>query len=84
MLMRVDDMFCRCRTRRNVNTTSNPPLTIQEPVKDPKGKKRAVPEPSSDEENTASTSSKRSRTTSYSLRSQTSTNQSPDMPKKTR
>ncbi|KAL0059411.1 Ubiquitin fusion degradation protein 4 [Marasmius tenuissimus] len=74
----------RRRTRRNVNTTSNPPLTIQEPVKDPKGKKRAVPEPSSDEENTASTSSKRSRTTSYSLRSQTSTNQSPDMPKKTR
>ncbi|KAL0569563.1 Ubiquitin fusion degradation protein 4 [Marasmius crinis-equi] len=74
----------RRRTRRNTTTTSNPPLTIQEPVKDPKGKKRAVPEPSDDDDNAPSTSSKRSRTTSYSLRSQTSTNQSTDMPKKTR
>ncbi|KAF9269116.1 hypothetical protein L218DRAFT_851812 [Marasmius fiardii PR-910] len=75
----------RRRTRRNANTTSNLPLTIQEPVKDPKGKKRAAPEPSSEEDNSAFTSTKRSRTTSYALRSQTSNNQpSTDMPKKTR
>ncbi|KAG7094023.1 hypothetical protein E1B28_007645 [Marasmius oreades] len=74
----------RRKTRRNANTTSNPPLTIQELTKDPKGKKRAAPEPSSEEDNAASTSSKRSRTTSYALRSQTSNNQPTDMPKKTR
>lgn len=74
----------RRRTRRNVNTPSNPPLTIQEPAKDPKGKKRAAPEPSSEEDNYPSTSSKRSRTTSYALRSQTSNNQLTDMPKKTK
>ncbi|KAK7056382.1 Ubiquitin fusion degradation protein 4 [Paramarasmius palmivorus] len=67
------------RTRRNTTNTSNPPLTINEPVKDPKGKKRAAPEVSSDEDHAPSSSSKRPRT-----RSQTTTNQSTDMPRKTK
>ncbi|KAJ6519112.1 hypothetical protein C8R45DRAFT_950282 [Mycena sanguinolenta] len=63
------------RARRNPPQT---PLTINEPVRDPKGKKRAAPEPNSDEEESAGPS-KRPRTTSYSLRSSTR-----DMPRKTR
>ncbi|KAI3602651.1 ubiquitin-protein ligase [Moniliophthora roreri] len=67
------------RTRRNATNTSIPPLTINEPVKDPKGKKRAAPEVSSDDDRAPGTSTKRPRT-----RSQTTTNQSPDMPRKTK
>ncbi|KAJ7587961.1 ubiquitin-protein ligase [Mycena floridula] len=52
-------------------------LTIDEPIKDPKGKKRAAPEPSSDEEQGPSV--KRPKK-SYSLRSQSSS----EMPKKSR
>ncbi|KAG6902593.1 hypothetical protein C0995_014600 [Termitomyces sp. Mi166 len=66
------------RTRRGASSASAP-LIINEPVSDPKGKKRAAPEPASDEENTTGPS-KRQRTTSYSLRSNTQTT----MPRKTR
>ncbi|THU92737.1 hypothetical protein K435DRAFT_671560 [Dendrothele bispora CBS 962.96] len=69
----------RRRTRRS-GVSSNTSLSINEPVRDPKGKKRAVPEPSDDEE-AVGPSNKRSRT-SYGLRSQTS--QSHEMPKKNR
>ncbi|KAF7370365.1 Ubiquitin fusion degradation protein 4 [Mycena sanguinolenta] len=62
-------------TRRN---PPQPALIINEPVRDPKGKKRAAPEPNSEEEDSAGPS-KRPRTTSYSLRSSTR-----DMPRKTR
>ncbi|KAG6869212.1 hypothetical protein C0993_009075 [Termitomyces sp. T159_Od127] len=65
------------RTRRGTSSTSTP-LTINEPISDPKGKKRAAPEPASEEENINGTS-KRQRTT-YSLRSNIQTN----MPRKTR
>ncbi|KAJ7231897.1 hypothetical protein B0H12DRAFT_1262703 [Mycena haematopus] len=67
------------RTRRNPPQTA---LTINEPIRDPKGKKRAAPEPNSDEEESAGPS-KRPRTTSYSLRSST-LKESSDMPRKTR
>jgi E3 ubiquitin-protein ligase TRIP12 len=66
--------------RRNA---PQPALTINEPVRDPKGKKRAAPEPNSDEEESAGPSTKRPRTTSYSLRSSTLKDSS-DMPRKTR
>ncbi|KAF8074929.1 hypothetical protein FPV67DRAFT_1559549 [Lyophyllum atratum] len=66
------------RTRRSTLSTSTP-LTIIEPVSDPKGKKRAAPELASDEEDTLSPSSKRQKT-SYSLRSNTQST----MPRKTR
>lgn len=69
----------RPRPRRNLPSTSSP-LTINEPVRDPKGKKRAAPEP--EEENTAGPSLKRSRTSTYSLRS--STTHLPEMPRKAR
>ncbi|KAG6890023.1 hypothetical protein C0992_003368 [Termitomyces sp. T32_za158] len=65
------------RTRRGTSSTSAP-LTINEPISDPKGKKRAAPESASEEENITGTS-KRQRT-SYSLRSSTQTT----MPRKTR
>ncbi|KAG5340284.1 hypothetical protein C0989_002300 [Termitomyces sp. Mn162] len=65
------------RTRR-VPSSASAPSTINESVLDPKGKKRAVPEPASDEEN-ANGFSKRQRTY-YSLRSNTQ----PIMPRKTR
>jgi E3 ubiquitin-protein ligase TRIP12 len=56
-------------------------LTINEPILDPKGKKRATSE--LEEEDTAGPSIKRSRTsTYYSLRS--STTHPPEMPRKTR
>ena len=55
-------------------------MTINEPIRDPKGKKRATPEP--EEEDTAGPSVKRPRTsTYYSLRSSTHL---PEMPRKTR
>ncbi|KAF7309015.1 Ubiquitin-protein ligase [Mycena kentingensis (nom. inval.)] len=60
------------RPRRSV-AAPQPPLTINEPVRDPKGKKRAAPEPSSSDEEAPGPSTKRPRTTSYSLRSSTTT-----------
>ncbi|KAG6812730.1 hypothetical protein H0H92_000947 [Tricholoma furcatifolium] len=65
------------RTRRGPVPTSTP-LTINEPTTDSKGKKRAAPEPASDEDDTTAPS-KRQRT-GYSLRSNTQ----PAMPRKTR
>ncbi|KAJ6581866.1 hypothetical protein B0H19DRAFT_1370075 [Mycena capillaripes] len=70
------------RARRNP-PAAQPALTINEPVRDPKGKKRAAPEPNSDEEESAGPSTKRPRTTSYSLRSST-VKYSTEMPRKTR
>lgn len=69
------------RIRRNTSATTAP-LSINEPVKDHKGKKRAAPD--LDDEDNAGPSSKRSRTTAYSLRSNTSSPQVLEMPKKTR
>ncbi|PPQ99844.1 hypothetical protein CVT26_009341 [Gymnopilus dilepis] len=66
------------RQRRNP-TSSTSPLTINEPPRDSKGKKRALPE--TDEEE-AGPSTKRPRTSAYSLRS-TSSAQS-QMPRKSR
>ncbi|KAG6821487.1 hypothetical protein H0H93_010211 [Arthromyces matolae] len=66
------------RTRRGTSSLSAP-LTINEPASDPKGKKRAAPEPASDEETTAGPS-KRPRISPYSLRSNTQS----EMPRKTR
>ncbi|KIK61678.1 hypothetical protein GYMLUDRAFT_42696 [Collybiopsis luxurians FD-317 M1] len=66
--------------RRSTRRSGIPPLTINEPLKDPKGKKRAAPEPTSDED-TPGPSTKRTRT-SHSLRFQTTA--TPDMPRKTR
>lgn len=69
------------RARRSILPASSP-LTIDEPVQDPKGKKRAVPEPSSDDES-AGPSTKRPRT-SYSLRSNTTLTEILEMPRKSR
>jgi E3 ubiquitin-protein ligase TRIP12 len=63
------------------------PLTIEEPPKDIKGKKRAAPGTSEDEATAASASApvKRTRITlAYSLRSRTEAATSTEMPKKTR
>ena len=62
--------------------TTNTPLAINEPVKDQKGKKRAIPE-FTPENDGAGPSTKRPRT-SYSLRSSTISSQTHDMPRKTR
>ncbi|KAJ3552880.1 hypothetical protein NM688_g3918 [Phlebia brevispora] len=73
------------RARRTTYSVSAP-LTINEPTKDLKGKKRAVPEDNSEEETITSISApvKRTRTTnSYSLRSRDTTTPN-DMPKKPR
>jgi E3 ubiquitin-protein ligase TRIP12 len=59
------------RARRNTAA-----LTINEPIRDPKGKKRAAPEPTEDDSSGSST--KRSKTSGYSLRSQL------EMPRKPR
>ena len=69
-------------TRRSTLPSTSAPLTINEPVRDPKGKKRAAPDPSFDEE---SVPVKRPRT-SYSLRSRpdSTSTQPVEMPKKTR
>ncbi|KAJ2934030.1 hypothetical protein H1R20_g3045, partial [Candolleomyces eurysporus] len=56
------------RTRNTINSATA--LTINEPVPDLKGKKRAAPEPEDDDAPGPST--KRSRTSAYSLRSSTS------------
>ncbi|KAF9071607.1 hypothetical protein BDP27DRAFT_1382427 [Rhodocollybia butyracea] len=66
--------------RRRTRSSGLPALTISEPSKDPKGKKRAAPEPASDDE-TAAPSAKRFRA-SHSLRFQSTTTS--DMPRKTR
>ena len=66
--------------RRNLTSTSAP-LTISEPVRDLKGKKRAAPE--LEEEDIAGHPAKRSKTTGYSLRS-ASSSQPPEMPRKAR
>ncbi|KAJ7066382.1 ubiquitin-protein ligase [Mycena amicta] len=50
------------RPRRSVAAVQ-PPLTINEPVRDPKGKKRAAPEPTTSDEEAPGPSTKRSRTT---------------------
>jgi len=60
------------RPRRNPPSTT-PALIINEPPKDLKGKKRAVPEP--EEEETAGPSTKRPRTSGYSLRSTSTSSQ---------
>ncbi|KAF9479594.1 hypothetical protein BDN70DRAFT_906231 [Pholiota conissans] len=67
------------RPRRNPASTTTP-LTIAEPTRDLKGKKRAVPEP--DDEEIAGPS-KRPRTVGYTLRS-TSSSSHPEMPRKSR
>jgi E3 ubiquitin-protein ligase TRIP12 len=77
------------RARRATHPITSTALTIQEPLRDPKGKKRALPESNSDEETPTASSStnKRTRTTSaYSLRSRTDLTLSEplEMPKKTR
>ncbi|KAG8220830.1 hypothetical protein J3R82DRAFT_2323 [Butyriboletus roseoflavus] len=78
------------RARRTTfPSTSASSLTINEPTKDRKGKKRAAPEADSEEEggnSAALSSSKRTRTTAYSLRSRAgpSTSISVPMPKKSR
>lgn len=73
------------RARRSTYPVS-PTLTINEPAKDTKGKKRAAPEDNSDDEavNSISAPVKRTRTiSSYSLRSRDTTTPN-EMPKKSR
>ncbi|KAF9221474.1 hypothetical protein BS17DRAFT_758087 [Gyrodon lividus] len=75
--------------RATFPSTSTSSLTINEPTKDRKGKKRAAPEADSEEEGAnlaLSSSSKRTRTTTYSLRSRAgpSTSISAPMPKKSK
>ncbi|KAI6113129.1 hypothetical protein F5141DRAFT_1188308 [Pisolithus sp. B1] len=78
------------RTRRaTFPSASSSSLTINEPIQDRKGKKRAAPEADSEEEPSTATflsSTKRTRTSTYSLRSrvETSTSSSAPMPKKTK
>lgn len=67
--------------RRNP-TSAEIPLTIREPVRDIKGKKRAAPEP--DDEDIAGPSTKRPRTSAYSLRSTTAPTHLSEMPRKSR
>ncbi|KAJ3996321.1 hypothetical protein F5050DRAFT_1571693 [Lentinula boryana] len=69
----------RRRTRRS-GLATNVPLTINEPVKDLKGKKRAAPESASDEDALGPTN-KRARI-SYNFRLQSTSTS--DMPRKTR
>ncbi|THH12821.1 hypothetical protein EW146_g7335 [Bondarzewia mesenterica] len=74
------------KARRSTYPVTASGLTINEPTRDTKGKKRAAPEALSDNEDhttTPSSSSKRSRTTAYSLRSRPDITTT-DMPKKTR
>ncbi|KAF9454223.1 hypothetical protein P691DRAFT_809767 [Macrolepiota fuliginosa MF-IS2] len=77
----VDETPSRSNKRSRRTITSNQPLTINEPVKDLKGKKRAAPEPAP-EDDTAGPSTKRSRTSSYSLRPSTLSSHAHDMPRK--
>ncbi|KAF5361746.1 hypothetical protein D9756_002251 [Leucocoprinus leucothites] len=76
----VDETPSRSNKRSRRTATTNTPLTINEPVKDPKGKKRAAPEPAP-EDDSAGPSTKRQRT-SYSLRSSAISSQTHDMPRK--
>ncbi|KAH9479473.1 E3 ubiquitin-protein ligase UPL3 [Psilocybe cubensis] len=69
------------RHRRNPTSTTAP-LTINEPIRDTKGKKRAAPE--TDDEDLTAPSTKRIRTSGYSLRSNTSSANPADMPRKAR
>jgi E3 ubiquitin-protein ligase TRIP12 len=75
------------RTRRTTQQQLQPVtaggLTINEPSRDTKGKKRAIPDPFSDDDNSPTSSSKRTKTAStpYSLRSR---GDSSGMPKKSR
>ncbi|KAI0924248.1 hypothetical protein AcW2_005179 [Taiwanofungus camphoratus] len=85
----ISDESSRASKRaRRATYPASTALTINEPSKDAKGKKRAFPEcHSEEEENTASSSApaKRLRTTSaYSLRSRTEAQLSVEMTKKTR
>ncbi|TDL21828.1 hypothetical protein BD410DRAFT_771174 [Rickenella mellea] len=68
------------RTRRATFAAPSGALTINEPTRDPKGKKRAAPETTDEDEAPPSTSAKklRSSTSAYSLRSRNNTH----MPKK--
>lgn len=84
----VDTHKIVVRNRRATFPNSSP-LTINEPVPDPKGKKRALPESNSEDEeipaSASSSSTKRPRIASaYSLRSRTdiSTPQTLEMPRK--
>jgi E3 ubiquitin-protein ligase TRIP12 len=73
------------RARR---TTYPPALTINEPTRDTKGKKRAAPEAPSDDLSAsapaASSKRPRSATTAYALRPRSDAIQSSEMPKKMR
>lgn len=69
------------RPRRNP-TSAEIPLTIREPVRDIKGKKRAAPEP--EDEDIAGPSTKRPRTFAYSLRSTSASTHLSEMPRKSR
>ncbi|KAF9563919.1 hypothetical protein CPC08DRAFT_632025 [Agrocybe pediades] len=69
------------RSRRNTASVSTP-LIINEPTRDLKGKKRAAPE--SDEGEQAGPSTKRTRTSAYSLRSTTQSTNKSAMPRKPR
>ncbi|KZT25275.1 hypothetical protein NEOLEDRAFT_377486 [Neolentinus lepideus HHB14362 ss-1] len=88
----ADEASRTSKRRRATFPTANPTLTINEPERDIKGKKRAAPEGVSDEDlpshTIVSAPIKRIRgaTSSYSLRSRTdsATSLSVEMPKKTR
>ncbi|KAI9573982.1 hypothetical protein HD554DRAFT_2202087 [Boletus coccyginus] len=87
----IDDSTRASKRARRVTfpSASTSSLTINEPTKDQKGKKRAAPEADSEEEgynSPALSSSKRTRTTAYSLRSRAgpSNSISAPMPKKSR
>jgi len=65
------------RVRRNPA-----PLTINEPIRDTKGKKRAAPEPTDDVFEGPST--KRPKISAYSLRSTSTSQHQSEMPRKPR
>lgn len=75
-------MFVVVVSYRRNPTSTTAPLTINEPIRDTKGKKRAAPE--TDDEDLTIPSTKRIRTSAYSLRSTTSSANPADMPRKAR
>ncbi|KAF9461243.1 hypothetical protein BDZ94DRAFT_1196596 [Collybia nuda] len=80
----IDDTHPRTSKRaRKGPFPASTPLTINEPLQDTKGKKRAAPETNSEGEDNAGPSTKRPRT-SYSLRSNTTLTQHSEMPRKSR
>ncbi|KAI1791847.1 hypothetical protein LXA43DRAFT_380217 [Ganoderma leucocontextum] len=83
----ADETRASKRTRRTTFPTSSA-LTINEPIKDAKGKKRAAPEDHSDDEGTTATSSAakklRRATSAYSLRPRGEHHGASDMTRKTR